>query len=233
MEVFDIVALYKGMVEGIFSFLADFTSFLTGYMPIEAAIILIGLLYVVINFYASGFFRKELMKRKEILHDVNLYKVTHPIKEKNDSIEEEGKDEEEDSPKEEVVKMLLNYKQDDREPAYYKGLTDVVERRSPKPYKAMFLMAIQTIIFISLMAFFLQAEDIGHSHVYYLVLIGLLVIGQIGKKINRFKLGMLSMMVFLYSKFTAAMLLLLITLSASRTVKGFVASYKSKKRNQQ
>lgn len=160
MEVISLIQ--KGL--GIIS------NFLLQYCNWYVIIFIYAFIYVLYFLWVTQFIAKELKKRREIMQDIHLYKVTHP-KELYPPVSDEQ------------MKSIFNWNQPQYPESYYNALEQIIKKWNGRPLLTIFLVVSQYFIFISLLGYHLFLDNkIVDSSIFYFIDALLLAPLMLGKK---------------------------------------------------
>lgn len=160
MEV--ILLIQKGL--GIMS------DFLLQYCNWYVIIFIYAFIYVLYFLWVTQFIAKELKKRKEIMQDIHLYKVTHPKELYPPASDEQ-------------MKSIFNWNQPQYPESYYNALEQIIKKWNGRPLLTIFLVISQYLIFISLLGYHLfLSNKIVDSSIFYFVDVLILAPLMLGRK---------------------------------------------------
>jgi len=146
-----------------------FSSILEPYLNWYIIIFIYSFIYFLYFIYVNKIMGKEMQKRKEIIQDIHLYKITHP----NELYPKVNDDK---------MKSILHYNQPEYPESYYLALENIVKRWKAQPLRALFLVIIQYWLFLSLLTYCLSLKGNIHDYsVFYyvdIVLMGFLLYGK-------------------------------------------------------
>ena len=166
--------------------LNNFTLFLHQFLNIYIIIFLYAIVYFSIVSIVGYFFKKELIKRKEIIHDTHLYKVTHPFITTENS--------------EETMKTIFHQKHSYPE-SYYTSLHQIVERYNPHPFRIIMLFSGQYLILAALVMSLYSVDTLKHTFYMFPLAVLLFFLSYFQKNRWLLRLLALTFIIIVYSKF--------------------------------
>lgn len=197
--------------------LGNLTNILDNYLNTYFIIVFYASLYCLYYRFAMNRLFLELAKRKQIIQDIHLYKMTHPASQ-YPAAEDNN------------MKSVFHGKSPNYPESYYLALEQIIKKWNGRPLLALLLVFIQYMLFLALFAYCIQLESgMVFSTWLYLSGIGFLITLLWGKRLVWLKVIIIIVTCFSYRLLAPEALLFLLVTSALGTLQKIINWSKTKK----
>jgi hypothetical protein len=192
----------------IYEKLSYLSSFLTPYLSWYGIVAVLAFIYIMVYSLVMYFFKKELIKRKLIMKELQDFRENNPVDEETGRM----------LSKEEYMKTILQRKQTVLPDEHYDKMWGIVEMNKPKPFVILISMTSQVLLAAVFFAFLSQVDVLSYHLPHYLIAMVLMTI-LLAKNDKIFlRIALLVFVAFVYWRFTSAALLFATLISLYRLI---------------